>query len=171
MKRRAIIVGVCFLLLFFVVNLHGAVKNPDTFVLADYRTVQTIDPAAAYDVAGSMRLWNFYETLIFFDGSSTEKFIPVLATEVGGLPEVVIHGETGFLFPLGDHSSAVRLAVNLLSDQTMLRTMQVAAAQHASQYGVEKVVPLYEDFYRQLLYRKSQRTLPITAVKAHQAVV
>jgi peptide/nickel transport system substrate-binding protein len=51
-------------------------------VLADYRTVQTIDPAASYDVAGSMRIWNLYETLIVFDGSSTEQFVPLLATEV-----------------------------------------------------------------------------------------
>jgi hypothetical protein len=58
------------------------VKNPDIFVLADYRTVQTIDPATSYDVAGSMRIWNMYETLIFFDGSSTEKFVPLLAAEV-----------------------------------------------------------------------------------------
>ena len=55
------------------------IKNPDIFVLADYRTVQTIDPASSYDVAGSMRIWNMYETLIFFDGSSTEKFVPLLA--------------------------------------------------------------------------------------------
>jgi N-acetyl-alpha-D-glucosaminyl L-malate synthase BshA len=97
--------------------------------------------------------------------------IPVLATEVGGLPEVVIHGETGFLFPLGDHNSAVRLAVNLLSDQTLLRSMRIAAAGRASQYGFEKVVPLYEDFYKQLLYSKPQRTPRVTAARAYPAFV
>ncbi len=70
------------LLAFFAAGTEADVKNPDTFVLADYRTVQTIDPAASYDVAGSMRIWNLYETLIFFDGSSTEQFVPLLATEV-----------------------------------------------------------------------------------------
>ena len=75
---------ICFIgaLLLMIAAAQAQVKNPDTFVLADYRTVQTIDPAASYDVAGSMRLWNLYETLIFFDGSSTEKFVPLLATEV-----------------------------------------------------------------------------------------
>ena len=82
MKRASLILCICFLVLFFLVNLYAEVKNPDIFVLADYRTVQTIDPAACYEVAGSMRLWNLYETLIFFDGSSTEKFVPVLASEV-----------------------------------------------------------------------------------------
>ena len=97
--------------------------------------------------------------------------IPVLATDVGGLPEVVTHGETGYLFPLGDHGSATRLAVNLLSDQTLLRTMQIAAVRHASQYGFEKVVPLYEDFYQQLLYRRSHWTPHVTAARAQQVFV
>ena len=82
MKRASFMVSLCFLVLFAAVNLHGAVKNPDTFVLADYRTVESIDPARSYDVAGSMRIWNLYETLIFFDGSSTEAFVPLVAAEV-----------------------------------------------------------------------------------------
>ena len=63
----------CILMVLGAVGVQAEVKNPDTFVMADYRTVQTIDPATSYDVAGSMRIWNLYETLIFFDGSSTEK--------------------------------------------------------------------------------------------------
>ena len=72
----------CLLMVFCALDTAAQVKNPDTFVLADYRTVQTIDPAASYDVAGSMRIWNLYETLIFFDGSSTENYVPLLAAEV-----------------------------------------------------------------------------------------
>ncbi|UCH22179.1 MAG: ABC transporter substrate-binding protein [Deltaproteobacteria bacterium] len=80
--NKIICISSCLLFVFFTATVGAQVKNPDTFVLADYRTVQTIDPAASYDVAGSMRIWNLYETLIFFDGSSTEKFVPLLATEV-----------------------------------------------------------------------------------------
>ncbi|MGD9370234.1 MAG: ABC transporter substrate-binding protein, partial [Desulfobacterales bacterium] len=81
MKKFVCFIG--FILLLIIVNGAVAeVKNPDTFVLADYRTVQTIDPSSSYDVAGSMRIWNMYETLIFFDGSSTETFVPLLASEV-----------------------------------------------------------------------------------------
>jgi peptide/nickel transport system substrate-binding protein len=82
MKSVRLILPVCFLFALSVVSLHAQVKNPDTFVLADYRTVESIDPARSYDVAGSMRLWNLYETLIFFDGSSTENYVPLLAAEV-----------------------------------------------------------------------------------------
>ncbi len=58
------------------------IKNPYTFVLATYGTLRTLDPAACYDTTGSQRIWNIYETLIFFDGSKTDEFIPVLATRV-----------------------------------------------------------------------------------------
>ena len=91
MKRIGGFLGI-FILCISASWATAQVKNPDTFVLADYRTVQTIDPATCYEVAGSMRLWNLYETLIFFDGSSTENFVPVLAAEVpsvenGGISE------------------------------------------------------------------------------------
>jgi len=63
-------------------NTWAAAKNPDTFVLANYGTLRTLDPAACYDATGSQRIWNIYETLVFFDGSSTEKFVPLLAVNV-----------------------------------------------------------------------------------------
>jgi peptide/nickel transport system substrate-binding protein len=81
MKKYLAFIG-SILMILGATGSYAQVKNPDTFVLADYRTVQTIDPAASYDVAGSMRIWNMYETLIFFDGSSTEKYVPLLAAEV-----------------------------------------------------------------------------------------
>jgi N-acetyl-alpha-D-glucosaminyl L-malate synthase BshA len=84
--------------------------------------------------------------------------IPVLATRVGGVPEVVIHGETGFLFPVGDHDVAVRTAVNLLSNPTQHQAMGVRAGQHASRFDHNKIVPAYENLYQRLLYRKSSRS-------------
>jgi len=81
MKKNTCLISL-ILLIAGAMAVKAQIKNPDTFVLADYRTVQTIDPAASYDVAGSMRIWNLYETLIFFDGSSTERFVPLLASEV-----------------------------------------------------------------------------------------
>ncbi len=82
-----------FVFLFtFIILLIGTspialsgVKNPDTFIFANYGTVRTLDPAVCYDATGSQRIWNIYETLLFFDGSSTDKFIPVLATHVPSL--------------------------------------------------------------------------------------
>lgn len=84
--------------------------------------------------------------------------VPVLSTRVGGLPEVVIHGKTGFLFPPGDHDAAVRMAVNLLSNPAQHQTMKEMAVRHASRFDQHRIVPLYEDLYQGLLYRKSRKT-------------
>lgn len=74
--------------------------------------------------------------------------VPVLATEVGGLPEVVAHGQTGMLFPLGEHAVAVDMAVRLLSDPLRHRTMRRAAIRQARQFDVDDIVLAYEECYQ-----------------------
>jgi N-acetyl-alpha-D-glucosaminyl L-malate synthase BshA len=83
--------------------------------------------------------------------------VPVLAPHVGGLPEVVVPGATGYLFPPGDGAVAARLAVSLLSDQTRHGAMSAAAVRRAARFGYERVVPVYEDLYARLLARRSRR--------------
>jgi N-acetyl-alpha-D-glucosaminyl L-malate synthase BshA len=83
--------------------------------------------------------------------------VPVLAPRVGGLPEVVLPGVTGWLFPPGDRATAARLAVALLSDQAQYDAMSAAAVRHAARFGHEQVVPAYEDLYARLLARRFQR--------------
>ncbi|NIO08094.1 MAG: ABC transporter substrate-binding protein [Deltaproteobacteria bacterium] len=82
MKQFGMIFIFCGLLMMSLPGAQAGVKNPDTFVLATYGTVRTLDPAVCYDAACSQRIWNMYDTLVFFDGSKTDAFIPVLATEV-----------------------------------------------------------------------------------------
>ena len=77
------------LILFFLIMCPAVVgaetKNPNTFILANYGNLRTLDPCVAYDVTSSQRLWNIYEPLIFFSGAHTDKFKPVLTTEVPNL--------------------------------------------------------------------------------------
>jgi peptide/nickel transport system substrate-binding protein len=58
------------------------IKNPDTFIYAAYGTIDSLDPAKAYDNASGGCLQNIYEGLIDYKGSSTSEFVPVLATKV-----------------------------------------------------------------------------------------
>ena len=74
--------------------------------------------------------------------------VPVLATRVGGVPEVVTQGRTGLLFPLGDNAEAVDLAVGLLTDPPRHDAMRQAAIQRASGFGVEQGVRAYEALYQ-----------------------
>ncbi len=88
MRRRA---GALLLVCVLVVLTLGAgasvtgqsVKNPDTFVRLTYGDPNSLDPAYDYETSGQqIILWNVYETLIMFNGSSTDKFVPMLATAV-----------------------------------------------------------------------------------------
>jgi N-acetyl-alpha-D-glucosaminyl L-malate synthase BshA len=83
--------------------------------------------------------------------------VPVLATDVGGLPEVVVKDETGFLFPVGDHDTAIHLAVNLLSDRVKHRGMSEAAVRRAASFEIDHIVSLYESMYQNLLLNKIER--------------
>ena len=74
--------------------------------------------------------------------------VPVLAARVGGLPEVVMRGRTGLLFPLGDNAEAVDLAVDLLTDPARHEAMRQAALRRAGEFGVEQGVRAYEALYQ-----------------------
>ncbi len=73
---------ICLTILLAATAFSAYSGSTDTFVKATYGTVRTLDPAVVYDTESGSRVRNLYETLIFFDGESTEKFVPLLATEV-----------------------------------------------------------------------------------------
>jgi len=58
------------------------IKNPETFVFVAYGTVDSLDPAKAYDEVSGGLILNIHDTLVDFKGPSTEEFVPVLAEEV-----------------------------------------------------------------------------------------
>lgn len=69
-------------MMFLVMPLSAPAASNESFVWANIGTVGTIDPSKAYDDASMEAIWNLYETLIWYDGTSTEKFVPVLAASV-----------------------------------------------------------------------------------------
>lgn len=76
---------------------------------------------------------------------------PVISTNTGGLPEVNIHGETGYLTDFGDVETMSSHAINLLSDKALLIAMKENAYAHACTFDVEKIVPEYEALYKKAL--------------------
>jgi peptide/nickel transport system substrate-binding protein len=95
------IISISALLITLFPNAQAQIKNPDTFILATYGTLRTLDPAACYDATGSQRIWNIYEPLVFFDGSKTDAFVPVLTTRVPTLENGgVTDGGTTYSFPI-----------------------------------------------------------------------
>ncbi len=82
--------------------------------------------------------------------------VPVIASRVGGLPEVVTDGETGFLSPVGDVDKMAADAARLLSDGELRREMGQRARESAiSRYRTDVVIPQYIDFYEQIIAKQS----------------
>lgn len=75
----------------------------------------------------------------------------VISTNVGGIPEVNIEGETGFMFNIGDIDTAAEKANLLLSDAQHLATVKENAFKHAQQFDIKKIIPQYEAFYKSFL--------------------
>jgi L-malate glycosyltransferase len=79
-----------------------------------------------------------------------------IATRVGGIPEVIEHGTSGFLAEVGDVETMASYAVDLLKDETALRKMGKASRAWAqARFCTSKIIPQYEEFYRRVLERSS----------------
>jgi N-acetyl-alpha-D-glucosaminyl L-malate synthase BshA len=81
--------------------------------------------------------------------------VPV-ATRVGGIPELVEHGKSGYLADVGDVETMARYATELLSHEDRLRAMGKACLEVAqTRFCASKIILQYEDFYRRVLERSS----------------
>jgi N-acetyl-alpha-D-glucosaminyl L-malate synthase BshA len=80
--------------------------------------------------------------------------VPVIASRVGGLPEVVTDGETGFLSDVGDVDKMAQDAAKLLTDAVLRREMGKRARESAvSRYRTDIVIPKYLEFYERVLQK------------------
>jgi N-acetyl-alpha-D-glucosaminyl L-malate synthase BshA len=78
--------------------------------------------------------------------------VPVVASRVGGIPEVVDDGETGFLSAVGDVGKMADDAARLLADPERRSEMGARARESAiSRYSTDLVIPRYIDFYERVL--------------------
>ena len=95
---------------------------------------------------------------LFFLPSSTESFglsaleamacsVPVISTQTGGIPEVVIDGESGFLSKVGDVEEMSRNAIDILSIENKLSLFKENALKQAMKYDVKQILHKYEKIY------------------------
>ncbi len=73
--------------------------------------------------------------------------MPVISTNAGGLPEVNIHGETGFLADVGDVATMSKCAIELLNDEEMHQRFKQNAFAQAQRFDIQNIIPVYENLY------------------------
>jgi len=78
--------------------------------------------------------------------------VPVIATNAGGMPEVVTSGETGYLLPVGDTDGMAACAIEILSDRKRHREMGLKARSVAiERFDESRIVPRYREAYERVL--------------------
>jgi len=78
--------------------------------------------------------------------------VPVVASRVGGLPEVIEHGVSGFLHPLEAFDDMAASAVSLLTDPKLHARITEAARRRVQEhFCADRIVPMYESCYEEVL--------------------
>ena len=75
----------------------------------------------------------------------------IISTNTGGLPEVNVHGLTGYLSNLGDVEDMAKNAVSILKDDAILLRFKANAKKHTKQFCLENILPVYEEIYSSVL--------------------
>ncbi len=79
---------------------------------------------------------------------------PVVASNVGGLPEVIEHGTSGYMFDVGDIDAMAEAGLRIMGDDEHWRSLSEAGRALAEErFSSERVVPQYERYYEQVLRR------------------
>jgi len=74
--------------------------------------------------------------------------VPVISSNTGGIPEVNVHGVTGYLSDVGDIDEMSENAVKILSDPLTHKKFKENARAEALKFDIQNVVPLYEAIYQ-----------------------
>jgi len=77
--------------------------------------------------------------------------VPVISSNIGGLPEVNIEGESGYLFNVGDVEGMSEQAIKLLKDDSKLNSMKDKAYELAKRFDINNIVNQYVDIYQKAL--------------------
>jgi len=77
--------------------------------------------------------------------------VPVISTNTGGLPEVNIHGKSGYLSEVGDVEDMAKNALKIFKDNKTLQQFKSAARARAEEFNIKNVIKNYEDLYEEML--------------------
>jgi N-acetyl-alpha-D-glucosaminyl L-malate synthase BshA len=77
--------------------------------------------------------------------------VPVVSSNAGGLPEVNVHGETGYMAPVGHIQEMADFGIGILKDDEVLAGFKQRAYDHACKFDIKNILPKYEALYESVL--------------------
>jgi N-acetyl-alpha-D-glucosaminyl L-malate synthase BshA len=77
--------------------------------------------------------------------------VPVISTNAGGIPEVNIHGITGFVSEIGNVDDMAKYAISILTNENTLSEFRNNALAQAKRYDIKNVLPMYEAYYEEII--------------------
>ena len=80
--------------------------------------------------------------------------VPVISSNAGGIPEVNVHGFSGYLSDVGDIEAMSKNAISILKDEETLKTFKANAKTQARKFAINQIVPQYEAIYNKALSTK-----------------
>jgi L-malate glycosyltransferase len=88
--------------------------------------------------------------------------VPVVSSNVGGLPELNVDGVTGFLDDVGDIDTMASHAIYILENNERLASFKSAALQRAKEFELSLILPVYEEYYQEVIDLVKEKGLSIT---------
>lgn len=85
--------------------------------------------------------------------------VPVVSSNGGGLPEVNIHGVTGFLSDPGNVDEMAQYAIQLLQNDEMLQTFRANALKQAKRFDLDTILPDYENYYEEVIQQSVHKVV------------
>ncbi len=77
--------------------------------------------------------------------------IPVISSNTGGIPELNIHGKTGYMSNVGDYEDMAKNTITLLADEKKFQKFRENAFEQAKKFDIESILPMYEKLYKQVI--------------------
>lgn len=82
--------------------------------------------------------------------------VPVISSDTGGLPELMVQGKTGFMSQVGDVEDMTRNALIVL-DKNNLPVFKENALKRAQEFDISKILPLYERYYEKIMLKSASK--------------